>query len=165
MQPSKFTNDEFTHHYTVAIDALCDIAHAYFFSGRLDDALRLLQTSVRMVEADEAAQKDRLKLLLLYGKVLTVEHLIRRGDADLLFSIIRQAQQLAERTQEQQGLADALSLLGQASCSAATVAILKKGGLPFGTQGQGKYEQALAYQQQALELQEPLHDTRGISES
>jgi tetratricopeptide (TPR) repeat protein len=29
----------------------------------------------------------------------------------------------------------------------------------------GKYDEALAYQQQALELREALHDTRGISES
>jgi tetratricopeptide (TPR) repeat protein len=58
-----------------------------------------------------------------------------------------------------------LSLLGQAHCNATTIAIVKSGTLPFGTQGQGKYEKVLAYHQQALELQETLHDTRGISES
>jgi len=58
-----------------------------------------------------------------------------------------------------------LSLLGQAHCNATTIAIVKSGALPFGTQGQGKYEEALTYQQQALSLQEALHDTRGISES
>jgi tetratricopeptide (TPR) repeat protein len=56
-------------------------------------------------------------------------------------------------------------LLGQAHCNATTIAIVKSGALPFGTQDQGKYEEALAYQHQALRLQEALHDTRGISES
>jgi tetratricopeptide (TPR) repeat protein len=56
-------------------------------------------------------------------------------------------------------------LLGQAHTNATTIATVKSGALPFGTRGQGKYEEALAYQQQALGLQEALHDTRGISES
>ncbi len=121
--------------------------------------------SLHLIEAGEVAQKDRLKLLLLYGKILTVDHLLHRGDTDLMFSTILQAQQIAESAQDQQGLANALSLLGQAHCNATTIAIVKSGALPFGTQGQGKYEEALAYQQQALGLQEALHDTRGISES
>jgi len=82
-----------------------------------------------------------------------------------MFSTILQAQQIAESAQDQQGEASTSSLLGQAHCNATTVAIVKSGALPFGAQGQGKYEEALAYQQQALGLQEALHDTRGISES
>jgi tetratricopeptide (TPR) repeat protein len=165
MQPSVFTNDELTSYYTAAIDALCEIARSYFFLGRLGNALHLLQTSLHLTEAEEVAQKDRLKLLLLSGKILTAEHLLHRGETDLMFSTILQAQQIAEAAQDQQGLADALSLLGQAHCTATTTAIVKSGALPFGTQGQGKYEEALTYQQQALFLQEALHDTRGISES
>jgi tetratricopeptide (TPR) repeat protein len=165
MQPSVFTNDEFTRYYTTAIDALCEIARSYFFLGRLGDALHLLRISLEMMEAGEAAQKDHLKLLLLYGRILIVDHLLHRGETDLMFSTILQAQQIAEAAQDQQGLADALSLLGQARCTATTMAIVKRGALPFGPRGQGKYEEALAYQQQALGLQEALHDTRGISES
>ena len=165
MQPSVFTNDELTRYYTATIDALCEIARSYFFLGRLGDALHVLLLSLHMIEAGEVAQKDLLKLLLLYGKILTVDHLLHRGETDLLFSTILQAQQIAESAQDQQGKASALSLLGQAHCNATTIAIVKSGALPFGTQGQGKYEEALAYQQQALFLQEALHDTRGISES
>jgi len=165
MQSLASTNDELSHHYTTAIDALCEIAHSYLFLGRLGAALYLLHTSLPMTEASEVKQKDHLKLLLLYGKVLTVDHLINRDNTDLMFSIIREAKKIAESAEEQQSLADALSLLGQAHCHATTVAIVKSGALPFGTQGQGKYDEALAYQQQALSLQESLHDTRGISES
>jgi len=86
MQSLASTNDEFTRHYTTAIDALCEIAHSYFFLGRLDDAQHLLRTSLQMIEASEVVPQDHLKLLLLYGKVLTVDHLIHRGDTDLMFS-------------------------------------------------------------------------------
>jgi len=165
MQSLPSTNDDLTRHYTTAVDALCEIARTYFFLGRVGDALHLLGTSLHMIEAGEVAPLDRLKLLLLYGKVLTVDHLIHRGDADLMFSTILQAKQLAEAAEAQQVIADAFSLLGKAYCNATTVAIVKSGALPFGTQGQGKYEEALAYQQQALSLQEALHDTQGISES
>src|SRR5215469_9981770 len=164
MQPSVFTSDTLSNHYTTAVDALWEIAHTSFFLGRMEQALHTLQTSLHLIEANEVAPKDRLKLLLLYGKVLTVDHLIRRDDPDLLFATIRHAQQLAESLPDQQGLADALSLLGQAHCNATTVAILKRGALPFGAHEQG-YEDALTVQQQALTLQETLHDTRGISES
>src|SRR5947209_6829152 len=133
MQSSASTNDNLTRHYTVAIDALHEIANSYFFLGRLGDALRLLHTSLHMLEAGEAAPQDRLKLLLLYGKVLTVDHLINRGETDLMFSTILQAKQVAEAAEALQGNADTLSLLGQAHCNATTVAIVKSGTLPFGT--------------------------------
>ncbi|GCE06575.1 tetratricopeptide repeat protein [Dictyobacter aurantiacus] len=165
MQPSVFTNDELSVYYTTAIDALCKVARLSFFLGRIGDALHVLGTSLHLIEGGEVAQKDRLKLLLLYGTVLTVDHLLHGGETDLMFSTLLQAQQIAESTQDQQGRANALSLLGQAHCYATTVAIRKSGAVPFGTQDQGKYEEALAYQQQALDLQEALHDTRGISES
>jgi len=82
-----------------------------------------------------------------------------------MFAILHQAHEIASTTQDQQGLAEALNMLGQAHCNATTVAIMKRGDLPFGTRGPGGYETALTYQQQALPLQEALHDTRGMSES
>ncbi len=163
MQTPIRTNDALSRYYTTAIDALCEIARSTFFLGRLENALHVLRTTAHLTEAREVAPQDRLKHLLLSGKVLTVEYLLHRGDPALMFSTLHQAKQLAESTQDQQGLADALSLLGQAHCNATTVAILKRGALPFGTQGD--YEQALTYQQQALPLQEAMQDTRGISES
>lgn len=165
MQPSIPTKGDLTGYYATALDALYKIAHSYFFLGKLGDAQRLLQTSLNLTKADEAASRDRLRLLLLYGRVLNVNHLIQRGDSDLLFSIISQARQVAEAAETQQGIAEALSLLGQAHCNATTVATIASGALPFGPRGQGKYEEAFAYQQQALQLQEALHDTRGMSES
>lgn len=165
MQPSTSTHATLAQHYTTAVDALAEIARAYYTGGRLADAQQLLRASLQQLEAPEATPQQRLKLLLLYGQVLVLEHLLMRGEADAMFSTVRQARQLAEAAQDRQGIADALSLLGQAHYFATVVASLKQGQMPTGAPGQGQYDQALAYQQQALELREALHDTRGISES
>lgn len=169
MQSSESTHEGITQYYITVIDALCEIGRAYYSLGRLAEAQHLLHTSLQLLEASEVKPQHRLKLLLLYGQVLVIDHLLTRGNADLLFSTILRAKQIAETAQDQQGIADALSLLGQAHCFATTVASLKSGTSPFKPRGQGKYDEALAeafaYQQQALSLREALHDTRGVSES
>ena len=165
MQSSVPTGEKLSQYYTIAIDALCEIARAYYTLGRSGDAQHLLRTSLQLLEASEEKSQHRLKLLLLYEQVLIVDHLLTLGDADLLFSTILDAKQIAEETHDQQGIADALSLLGAAHNFATLVASLKRGISPFSPQGQGKYNEALTYQQQALKLREVLHDTRGISES
>jgi tetratricopeptide (TPR) repeat protein len=165
MQSSVSPYEDLTKHYTTAVDALYEIARAYYTLGRSGDAQHLLRTSLHLLEASEVKPQHRLKLLLLYGQVLVVDHLLTRGDADLLFSTILHAKQIAEAAHDRQGIADALSLLGHAHYFTTVVASLKSGASPDSPQGQGKYDEALAYQQQALELREALHDTRGVSES
>lgn len=88
MQTSVLTHEELAQRYTTAFEALSEIAHSYFFRGRLGDAIHVLDTTLHLSEVGEVAQKDRLKLLLLYGKILNVDHLIHREDTDLMFSII-----------------------------------------------------------------------------
>ena len=165
MQSSVAMYEELTQHYTTAIDALCEVARASYTLGRLSEAQHLLRTSLQLSEASEVQPQPRLKLLLLYGQVLIVNHLLTRGDADLVFSTFLQAKQIAEAVQDHQGIADAVSLLGQAHYFATVVASLKRGASPNSPQGQGQYDEALIYQQQALELRQALHDTRGVSES
>jgi tetratricopeptide (TPR) repeat protein len=165
MRSSESTHEEITQYYTTAIDALCEIGREYYTLGRLGDAQHLLRTSLQLLEASEVKPEPRLKLLLLYGQVLIVDHLLTRGNADLLFSTILNAKQIAEAVHDQHGIADALSLLGQAHYFTTVVTSVKSGASPDSPQGQGKYEEALVYQQQALELREALHDTRGVSES
>lgn len=165
MQSSEAAYEEIAQRYTTAIDALYEIGRAYYMLGRSDDAQHLIRAALQLLEAREATPGQRLKLLLLHGQSLIVDYLLMRGDADLLFSTILNAKQLAETVQDQQAIADALNLLGQAHYVTTVVASLKSGASPDSLRGQGKYEEALAYQQQALELREALHDTRGISES
>lgn len=162
MQSLEATHEDITRYYTTAIDALYEIGRVYYTLGKSGNAQHLLRTSLQLLEASEVKPQYRLKLLLLYGQVLIVDHLLTRGggNADLLFSTILHARQVAEASHAQQGIADALSLLGQAHYFTSVVS-----GAVMDNPQSGKYNEALTYQQQALELYETLHDTRGMSES
>lgn len=157
---------QLTHHYTTASNALYEIAREYYTLGRLADAQDLLETTLQLLETPDATPQQRLTLGLLYGQVCVVKHfLTREQSAENLFSTILSAKRLAEAVSDQQGIADATSLLGQAHYFATIVEHLKRGIPLTSTPGDGKYDQALAYQQQALGLREALHDMRGASES
>src|SRR5215217_4938890 len=109
MQSPNLTDDMLTAHYTTAADALAGIARTYYFSGRLGESQQLLRTALALLDAPEATPQQRLKLLLLYGQVLIVDHFLTRGqDVEPVFAVIQQAQQLADATQNRQGIADAL---------------------------------------------------------
>ena len=165
MQSSTVTNKEVTKQYTIAIDALCEIARTYFFLGKLAAARHILHTSLPLLETSISEPQLRIKLLLEYAKILIVDHLLTRKDADLLFSTILQAKQLAESAHDQLSTAEALGLLGQAHYFTTISSSLNNGASPDSPQDQGKFDKALTYQQQALNLRETLHDTRGMSES
>jgi hypothetical protein len=54
VQSSASTHEEFSQHYTTAIDACCKIAQAYFYLGRLADAQYVLRSALHLVETGEA---------------------------------------------------------------------------------------------------------------
>ena len=165
MYPSILTHDEFSRRYATAIDAACEIAHAYFYLGRLADAQHVLRSMLHLIEIGEVMPQDHLKLLLVYGQILTTDHFLNDTDTDLMFTTLLQARQIAEACEDQQGLADALSTLGQAHYFATLMERRRSGASTNSPQDQGQYTEALMYQQQALELREALHDTRGQAES
>jgi tetratricopeptide (TPR) repeat protein len=165
MHPSQLPSEALSKYYTVALDALYEIAAANYTLARLNDAQHVLRLSLQLLETGEARPQDRLKLLLLYGKVLIVDLMLNHQDTEPLFSIVQDAKQAADALHDQQGIADALSLLGQAHLFTTVSASLKRGEFPNSPREEGKYDTAFAYQQQALDLREALHDTRGISES
>src|SRR6266849_2126753 len=143
MQSLEATHEDITRYYTTAIDALYEIGRAYYTLGKSGNAQQLLRTSLQLLEASEVKPQYRLKLLLLYGQVLIVDHLLTRGggNADLLFSTILHARQVAEASHAQQGIADALSLLGQAHYFTTLVS-----GAVMDNPQSGKYNEALTYQ-------------------
>lgn len=159
------TSAELTRDYTTAVDALWQIARTDFFLGKLDAASRLLSTALQLFDKTEVQPHQYLKLLLLYGQILSVDLLLTRGSAAKPFAVAHQARQLAEETRDQQDSADALGLLGEVHYFTTLVTLLRSGASPNSPRSEGKYVDALTYQQQALELREKLHDTRGISES
>lgn len=165
MPSSLLKQEEFSHRYAIAIEACCEIAQAYFYLGRGTDAQHLLRTMLRLIEASEAKPQDRLRLLLLYGQILTIDHFLNETDAALLFEPLLQARQIAETVHDQQGLSDALSLLGQAHYFVTLITRISSGASPNSPQDQGDYDEAFTYQQHALQLREALHDSRGQAES
>jgi tetratricopeptide (TPR) repeat protein len=147
------------------LDALYEIVHTYLYRGQLANALRIIQATQPLLDAEEVAQRDRLKLLLLYGQVLVVDHLLGHSEPDPLFATARQARESADDLGDQLLVADALHLLGQAHYFATITQLLKSGQPVNSAQEEGKFAEAFAYHRQALQLREALNDTRGMSAS
>ncbi|GHO99674.1 hypothetical protein KSF_097220 [Reticulibacter mediterranei] len=158
-------DNSMTYTYTTMLDALYEIVHTYLYRGRLAAALRITQASQPMLDAEEVARRDRLKLLLLYGQLLVVDHLLGHGEPDLLFVIAQQAKESADELGDQLLIADALNLLGQTHYFATITQLLKSSQPVNSPQEEGKFADAFVYHQQALQLREVLNDTRGISQS
>jgi tetratricopeptide (TPR) repeat protein len=165
MQATISSKEEIAGQYRIASQALYEVARAYFTLGNLEQSKGLLWEALRFLEGSELAPPDYLKLLLLYGQVLVVDQFLGNTTSDLAFSTILKAKQLAKTNQDQAGLGDALSLLGQAHYFTSILDAMNSGVSIDGAQGDGKFDEAQDYQQQALSLRQALGDTRGISES
>ena len=142
-----------SEHFTRAFHALCEAAESYYYQSKLDEALGILRTALQLTTAKEVQPRDRLTLQLEYGKILVAHYFLANRDFSLMLTILQEARQLAEEIHDEKGIADALSLLGQAYYNKRL------------NTGEGDYDQALTYFQQTLKLREHLRDTRGISEA
>jgi tetratricopeptide (TPR) repeat protein len=159
MQPAVANTAAFAQRFAQVIDGLCEMAESYYRLGRVDDALKLLQAGMQLLEARDLRQEDGLKLLLQAAKILVGAYHLTNQDADWMFSTTLRAKQLAEAAQDQGRLAEALSLLGQAHYVATLNRSTTLSSSP------DSYQEALSFQQQALEVREALQDTRGICQS
>jgi len=150
---SQYAHETITNHYTTLLQALCDLAEAYYRLGRLEDASHVLSTGMPFLEGSEVAPHDVVKVLLSSGKILVARNFQLLSDYELTLPTLVRAKELAESITDERSVADALELLGEAT-------YYKK----LWT-NEGAYETALAYFQQALERREMLADYRGMSES
>jgi tetratricopeptide (TPR) repeat protein len=153
MTQSTNSSHSISDHFTSVIYSLCEIAELYYYLAKLDEAVELLKNGLQLTSAKEMQPRDRIKITLQYGRVLIANYFLTNKDFDLALATALDAKQLAETADYEKGIADALSLIGQAHyCKVLN-------------SGAGDYEEALTYFQQALSLREKLHDTRGISEA
>lgn len=150
---SRYAHETITNYYTTLLQALCDLAEAYYCLGRLEDASHVLSNGMSFLEGFEVAPYDVVKVLLSSGKILVARNFHLLSDYELTAPTLLRAKELAESLKDERSIADALELLGEAS-------YYKK----LWTD-EGAYETALAYVQQALERREILADYRGMSES
>ena len=153
MTQSTNSSHSISDHFTSVIYSLCEIAELYYYLGKLDEAVNVLKTGLQLTSAKEVHLRDRVKITLQYGKILIAHYFLMNKGFDLALATALEAKQLAETAHYEKGIADALSLIGQAY-------YYKKLNI-----GEGDYAEALAYFQQALIYREKLHDTRGISEA
>jgi tetratricopeptide (TPR) repeat protein len=153
MTQSTNSSHSISDHFTSVIYSLCEIAELYYYLGKLDEAVNVLKTGLHLTSAKEVHLRDRVKITLQYGKILVAHYFLVNKGFDLALATALEAKLLAETAHYEKGIADALNLIGQAH-------YYKK----LNT-GEGDYEEALTYFQQALSHREKLHDTRGISEA
>ncbi len=141
--------------YTIAINALCEIAESYFYLGKLDEAIRVLGTGIHLIEANEVSPYDQARLLLQYGKMLTESTFHTNRSSEEALAVLFRAKQIAETIKDDRLMADVLDELGQAHFFRAHKL----------TAQEGDYDTALAYFQQAVTLREAIHDQRGLCAS
>lgn len=159
MQSSGKSSERINHHFSIAIHSLSEIVRLYHFDGKSYEAHCILRLATQLVEITEVKPLDRLKLLLQQGKVLVVDYFLCNTNAELLYSTIQRAREIAESLADERGMADVLSLLGQANYWVTLNSRTEADCL-------GRdYDESLVCHQKALELREALGDTKGISES
>jgi tetratricopeptide (TPR) repeat protein len=139
--------------YTTLIQSLCDIGESYYWLGRVEDAVRLLQKGMQVVDESEVRQQDQVKLLLQYGKMLIMRNFRSNSSYEFIWPTLLRAQKIAEFIGDERLVADTLSHIGQDH-------YYKK----LNTD-EREFHTALKNFQQALELREGIADERGKSES
>jgi tetratricopeptide (TPR) repeat protein len=161
MLPTVTTLEQLAQHYTTAVPAIGELARAYAMRGWLGEAQRLLQAGIQLAEDD----RQDVALLLLQGEIQVVEHILTWQGGERMLASAYHARQLAEAGGDRQAVADAVGLLGRAHLFAEATTALRTGAAPDSPPDSGRYREAQALQQQALELRAALNDTRGLSES
>lgn len=147
------TEKAIANHYTTTLQSLSEIAEAYYFQGRLDDAFRLWQTSEQLLVDREIQPAERVKFLLRYGQFLIHNYFLTNHEEDLMLSVIRRAQQEAGAIKDESAIATALYLVGQTLYYHNLLA------------GGTDYTEARDYFQQASALREKVGDNYGLAEA
>jgi tetratricopeptide (TPR) repeat protein len=139
--------------YSTLLRSLCDIAESYYYLGRLDDALNLLDAGIQIAEQREALPGDRALLLLQRGKLGATKIFLANNSLEATLADLAWAQQIAEEIDDHRLLGSALNLIGQAHY----FNILSSGGQDW--------DAPRTYFQQALAEQEAIYDTAGACDS
>lgn len=147
------TTEAIAEHYTSALEALAEIAEAYYFQGSLDDALRLWQAAEQLLAGEEVQPADQVKFLLRYGSFLVYNYFLTNRAEELLQTVVQRARQGAEAIQDEFAIATTLFLLGQIQYYHALLS------------GERDYAPARDYFEQASALREKIGDTYNLAES
>ena len=139
--------------YAISLQALSEVAKAYHFQGRLDEAFHLWQHSMQLLSIQEVQPTDRVKFLLGYGGFLIDNYFLTNHEEDLMLSVVQQAREEAEAAQDQLAIASTLYQVGQTLYYRHMQA------------NENDYTDARDYFQQASALREKIGDLYGLANS
>lgn len=139
--------------YAVSLNALSEIANAYYFQGRLDDALRLFQVGEQWLSAQEVQPMDQMSFELKYGQFLIYYYFLTNREEDCMLSIVQRGREAAEAMQNEVGMATAFYLIGQTLYYRNLLA------------GGSDYIEARSYFERAVTLSEKVGESRILAES
>lgn len=139
--------------YTTTLQALDEIAEAYYFEGSLDEALQIWQAGEQVLVGKEVLSADRVKFLLGYGRFLVNYYFLTNREETLMQAIVQRSQQGAEALQDEFAMATAFFLRGQMLYYRCLLA------------GGSDYKPARDYLQQASALREKIGDSYHLAES
>src|ERR1700748_2124120 len=97
--------------YAVWLNALSEIADAYYFNGMLDDALHLFQSGEPWLSAQEVQPVDQMRFLFKYGQFLINYYFLTNREEENMFSVVQRGRQAADAVQDGAGIATAHYLI------------------------------------------------------
>ena len=74
--------DELSQRYDRIIDDLCDISETYFYQGKLDDALHVLQAGEALLVNDSVSDSGKAKLFLQRIQLYMQDNFLARHTND-----------------------------------------------------------------------------------
>lgn len=108
------TFEELNERYGLALQALSEIAEAYYFQGMLEESLQVWRSGELILGGAEVDPMERTNFLLTYGRFLVQYYYLTSHEEELMLEVIQRARQGAEGLQDEVGVATALFLSGQA---------------------------------------------------
>lgn len=128
-------------HYDQFVDIIYRITDAYLYDGRINDAVQVAENGLQIVDDNsDVDPNDLVRLLLQLGELLNRRSFYDDPAFEKVIRILTRAQQMAEDLGNQELLATALLRLGQAHDYQTM------------NTGEGDYQDALDYFEQALAL-------------
>ncbi|HEX6540709.1 MAG TPA: hypothetical protein VF040_03060 [Ktedonobacterales bacterium] len=147
------TEQAISERYAAALRSLREVAEAYYFQGRIDDAFSLWQWAEHLLERREVRATQRVEFLLQYSQFLIHRYFLTNDGEDLMRAVIQGAAQEAEALRDESAIATGLYLIGQSLYYHNML------------MGSTDYTKARDNLERASALREKIGDTYGLSES
>lgn len=147
------TTEEISERYLRALLAIEESAGAYYYQGRLAEALALFQSGERLLHFPEVRAPERVGFLLKYAEFLVDYYFLTNQEERLMRTLVQQTRDEALASGDAKSIAGALTQIGKMLyyCN------LNNGGTD--------YAEARGYTRQALEQYEMLDDKHGIAQA